>query len=536
MRAALLATRALLAPGAHRFRRKLADPGAAQRRLLRDLAARLAATRYGRTLGVRSADDYLRRVPIVDFEALAPWLEGQRRDEGPVLARDRVIFYEKTSGSSGPAKYIPYTAALRASFSRMFALWAHDLLAHGPRFSTGRIYFSISPGFAREQPTARGVPVGLTDDAEYLEGWLRRLLEPFIVDTRPLAHLRDPEVFKLRLAETLLAAHDLEIISVWSPSFLKAVLDTLGAREDELAARLSPIRARALRRRDWGALWPALKLISCWASGTAAPQAAWLQRAFPGVLVQGKGLLATEAPVTFPLIEARGHVPLVDEVYLEFEDDAGQLRGLTDVAPGREYALIISQKAGLHRYRIGDRVRVTHLFARTPCLEFVARLGGVSDLVGEKLNETFVQGVLDGLGLGPAFLRILIPMPATRSVAGAGGPGGPGRAGDDRDRYVLLLDRCATSSVAIAGRLDAELMRAHHYRIARNLGQLAAPEVVVAPEAPTALTTYHLRRGMRWGDIKHPALLATLPDEELLAFLARAGGGEHRRRVVGRAH
>ena len=42
-------------------------------------------------------------------------------------------------------------------------------------------------------------------------------------------------------------------------------------------------------------------------------------------MVQGKGLLVTEAPMTIPLISAQGCVPVLDEVFFEFEDESGKL-------------------------------------------------------------------------------------------------------------------------------------------------------------------------------------------------------------------
>jgi acyl-CoA synthetase (AMP-forming)/AMP-acid ligase II len=165
-RAALLrAAATTLWPARARFAAATWAPERAQARVRAALARRLAATEYGRHLGVRTADDFAARVPVVDYDALSPWLERQRASEAAVLTPERVLFYEKTSGSTGPAKYIPYTAALRRSFSRMFAVWAGDLLAHGPGLTLGKLYISVSPAFAHEAPTQNGVPVGMADCA-----------------------------------------------------------------------------------------------------------------------------------------------------------------------------------------------------------------------------------------------------------------------------------------------------------------------------------------------------------------------------------
>jgi hypothetical protein len=510
-RALLGGVAAVLWPAQRRFAAALADPEAAQRRVQARLAARLAATEYGRHLGVRTPDDFAARVPVVDYDALAPWLARQRAEEGAVLTPERVLFYEKTSGSTGPAKYIPYTASLRRSFSRMFAVWAGDLLARGPGFTTGKLYMSVSPSFAHEASTARGVPVGMADDRDYLDGWLRRLSAPFIVADGSLARARSVEAFKERTCALLLGEPDLEVISVWSPSFLKVLLDQIVFERHIWARALAPARRRALLSDpvDWPRVWPRLRLVSCWADAAAAPQARALARLFPGVMVQGKGLLATEAPLTVPLVGAAGALPLVDEVLLELEDEDGRLVPVWAGEPGREYGVVVSQSGGLYRYRMGDRVVVGAGRGRTPGLTFVGRAVGTSDLVGEKLNERFVAQVLDEVAR-TAFVKTLVPVR------------------EPVDHYVLVVDRLDDDTRALAAALDGRLRRAHHYHHARELGQLGAPRACVAHDAAAIVSGDYGRRGVRLGDIK-PRALHTGPVEGALRALV--GGGTLRSRA-----
>lgn len=504
-RAVVKAFGAALTPAARRFERALAAPAAAQQRVKGEIAARLARTDYGRWLGVRGPADFDARVPVVDHDDVADWLGRQRQEEGAVVTPDPVLFYEKTSGSSGPAKYIPYTAALRRSFSRAFAVWAHDLIARGPRFETGRIYASVSPSFAHERATARGVPVGMADDRDYLDGWLRRVLAPFWVGLG-LDRERDPERFKRLTALALLACADLEVISVWNPSFLTVHLELIAARRDHFAAGLGlggdRLRALLADPIDWRRVWPRLALISCWTAAAAARPAARLAELFPGVLVQGKGLLATEAPITIPYAPAGGYVPVLDEVYLELEKD-GELAPLAAARDGERYGIVVSQKGGLVRYRLGDVVEVSHHHRAVPCLELVGRAGGVSDLVGEKLSETFVRSALDALELEGSGFATLVPV----------------REGG-RDRYVLALDRAPRPAGDLARDLDGALARGHHYAQARALGQLSPAAVWVSPAAPEAIARFHMRRGMRWGDIKASALCAAPADPELAREIA----------------
>ncbi|MEM9266427.1 MAG: GH3 auxin-responsive promoter family protein [Cyanobacteria bacterium P01_F01_bin.13] len=481
---------ALLAPTAQRFEQTLAQPQTTQQRLQQKLVDQLRKSDYGQSLGIDSVDDW-HKLPIVSYEDLQPWIES-----GRTLTPDPMLFYEKTSGSSGPAKHIPYTGALRTSFNTLFCIWAYDLITQGPRFETGQVYMAISPKLLAPGETT----TGLQDDSEYLDRWLRWLLKPFLVSPPDAHKPQRPDVFQSRLCKTLLLAESLEIISIWSPSFLRVQLDYIQAHyqtlQSQLMGQLSPARSRLLSLRpiDWEALWPQLKLISCWNSAMAADQVSSLQAHFPNTLIQGKGLLATEAPMTVPLIKARGYVPLLSEVFFEFEDDQGQIHLLHELELGQTYTVIISQKGGLYRYRMCDRIEPTHYYRATPCLKFLGRSHATSDLVGEKLSLAYVSQVIAQLGLPVKAFTCLVPMRSPQP------------------HYTLLMDHPVPSQQQLAKILEQQLCNSFHYRQARLLGQLQPAQILYAPDILQRLMQYHYQQGKRLGDVKYPYLLTTPMD------------------------
>jgi hypothetical protein len=265
------------------------------------------------------------------------------------------------------------------------------------------------------------------------------------------------------------------------------------------AVKLPPATREALSRipLDWRAVWPDLRLLSCWTEAMAAPRAAELARRLPGTTMQGKGLLATEAPVTVPLVGVDGGVPLLTEVYLEFELAGGELLELHELEFGMTAGLVVSQPGGLYRYRLGDQVRVVGRHRSTPTLAFEGRNALISDLVGEKLAEDFLRAHV---------LPLLPPEAALTTFV-------PRR--DGLDRYMLLLDRFEGDRLHLAHTLETALRESHQYRLARDLGQLAPLEVVVAPGAEGSLLRFHQRAGQKLGDIK-PALLVKRPADTLL--------------------
>ncbi|MCL1463111.1 GH3 family domain-containing protein [Argonema galeatum] len=487
----------LLAPTAQRFNRALNNPRSTQELVQQDICDRLIQSEYGKSLGIQSVEDW-QRVPIVDYDQLEPCILGEQNSKRKriPLTPEPILFYEKTSGSSGAVKWIPYTRSLRKSFNQMFCVWAHDLIQNGPKFSTGKLYACISPQLNSPNSKPEN-SLSLQDDLDYLDAWLRWLLRPWLVMPEKLEHLHNAQSFKHQLSLALLQAEKLEIVSIWSPSFLQIHLNYIQENKEllreELQRKISDERLQILAEPQipWTQLWSNLKLISCWDAANAADGAKGLRSQFPDVLVQGKGLLATEAPMTIPLIEANGYVPVLDEVFFEFEDDRGSLHGLHELSIGQVYTIILSQKGGLYRYRIGDRVLAIGMYRHTPCLEFLGRHEAISDLVGEKLQESFVRHILDRLNLQEASFKSLVPV--------ANPP-----------HYILLLDRAKETPEILAQHLDIALSESTQYHRARLLDQLAPPQVFISPKIPELLALYHVRSGSIWGGIKHP-ILATSP-------------------------
>jgi len=479
----------LLAPASRRFHTALANPEQAQNQVQQHLIQQLEACDYGRQFNIRSIADW-HKLPVVNYADLQPHIAASTQKASP-LTPEPILFYEPTSGSSGPIKRIPYTRSLRRSFNHLFCVWAHDLITHGPTFSKGKLYFSISPSFSDKGSE------GTADDADYLDPWLRWLLKPFLV-VAPVS--KSSEVFRENLAKTLLQTEDLEIVSVWSPSFLTAQLNYIFANRERLAENLSEERSRLLLQSKipWAELWPHLKLISCWDSMTAADGADGLRQYFPDVLVQGKGLLATEAPMTVPLMAAKGQVPLLDEIFFEFESLEGNIYRLHELSEGETYEVIVSQKGGLYRYRMGDHIQVTHHYLQTPCLKFVGRGKDISDLVGEKLHVQFVSNAISQLNISEATFQCLLPI--QEPIA----------------HYALLLDFTEKSLQVIEQQLEHELCKSYHYQLARQLGQLAPVRAIASDTIVEQLSAIKATDGQRWGDIKHVHLEIAVSDLQWL--------------------
>ncbi len=478
--AARVLMRGLCRGSFNNFMTSLDEAEKQQEHLLSNLIRDLSATAYGRLFRLEPSDgyaEYARKIPIVSYDELSPYIERCRSGEQGLLTCRKIRFFERTSGGLQTAKNIPYTKALQNSFARMFRIWAYDVLNHLYRPRTGRIFMLVSPvprNKSRERPSRSP---GLPDDSQYLSRLVRWTLRPFLVT---LSHSDGASPVKA-IQAAIVKRHDLEVISIWSPSLLCVILEQLAVK--------TPQEARAR--------WPSLKLISCWTCGPSSVFANRISKLFPHVRIQGKGLLATEAPITIPLCSAEGYVPLVDEVFLEFEDGDGRILRLHELEDCKAYSVLISQKGGLHRYQLGDLVQVRGFYKGVPKLHFLGRSDRVCDLVGEKLSEPYLEEAV-----GPLVDAYFCVIPYLDN----------GTAG-----YELLVGGRNGLSAA---RGEQALLRNFHYRRARELGQLAPLQVISIPELLDRVQAFYLSQGTKPGDFKPPRLIVDLDQcRHLRAFL-----------------
>jgi hypothetical protein len=499
---------------------------ATQEALLRGILERHAASACGRRCGfagLRDLDAFRRAVPATDYESLAPAIARMAEGESRHLVDEPVVAFERTGGSSGGTKLIPLTASGLGCLQRGLHAWLDDLCRARPAVTAGSSYWSMSPAARAPEVTPGGIRVGLASDAEYFGAAAPHIAGVLCV-APAVAALCDIGRWRAATLQSLLADRRLALVSVWSPTFWLELCRHAVTMREELVAAIAagrwavpmppalaqrlpapaadPRRAAHLASAlgaaspDWPAVWPQLALISCWTQASSEPWAAQLARQFPHVLMQGKGLLATEGIVSLPLCDGGDPVAAVSSTVLEFEDDDGNSLACDEVVPGGEYTVLLTTSAGLYRYRLGDRVRVTGRWHGAPRLRLLGRAATGSDLCGEKLTEAFV------VNCWAAFEGVtgrLVP----RALPAAG--------------YEIVLDAAdhdAAAARQIALRLDAALRANPQYAYARDLGQLAPLAARRVDRLAARLQALAVAQGQRVGDAK-PAVLGRLGEPDL---------------------
>lgn len=518
---------------ANRFERATKCVASAQSKLLTGILSANKESQYGahyQFAKIHTARDFQNAIPVVQYADLFSWIERAANGEPAVLTEEPIRMFEPTSGTSGGEKLIPYTASLQKQFQRGIAAWIANLFSRRPAIRKGRAYWSLSPMISPGRKTTAGIPIGFADDNAYLGRFTQWMSRQLMVAPPDLAKLTDPLEFKHRTLFYLVAAGDLSLISIWNPTFFSTIVSDLenqwericdDLRNDSVSLLRLSSRARAHRADHienimaaggtlagkLSKLWPHLALVSCWSDGAANLALPELLSYLPHVEIQPKGLLATEAFVSFPLVDQEGAALAIESHFFEFSEMAykGEMANSTaqsqpklahELERGYRYQVVVTTGGGLYRYRLQDEIEVVGFYGQCPLVRFIGKTDNTSDLVGEKLGEAHVRQLLENLfykfRMEPDF-AMLAPT-STKPF-----------------RYRLYLQlKNSLASVDFLQRFQAELQSLleenPHYKYAIQLGQLAPLEVALLdPERGSAQQTYFATcgtDGKRLGNIK----------------------------------
>ncbi len=546
-----------------RYRAALADGPRRNADLLRRLLAHHAGTAYGRRHGLaaiaRARDveaAYRAAVPLNDYAALAADIGRVAAGEPDVLFPGRPPLFVSTSGTTGDPKLFPVTRAHQNQALRFVALLTPAARAAAvPGLGFRRRTSTLMVASRTGRATAGGIPVGNPSGAG-----IRRILRfapPFwayppavlLVEDYPSAlylhalfALRAPDLGCLEAIYCshvvnwfgLIGARGAELVADLAAGTLSPDLRLTAAERALLAPSLAPDPARAraveaeLARGLDGIgtrLWPGLRVVSSVTTGAFAVSVPRLRALTgPGPAFYTTCFGATEGMVGINLDGAapEHYVLALGAAHFEFipadEVDAAAPRavGAGEVEPGGEYEVVLTTRAGLYRYRLGDIVRIAGREGATPVFAFAHRRGNVVDLVGEKTTEQHLRAAMEALA-GEL-------------------PGGPDRLADyalapDLDRlpyrYVVYAEwrGPAPDAAALAVRLDALLGAANpaYVTLARQNGRLAPLELrLVGPGGFERLLERERGRsgGLNVNQVKVPRLLRSAEQRALLEAAA----------------
>lgn len=482
---------------AHRFLKETEQARAVSQATLRQILALNGEAEWGRTRGLNGpkALDAFRSLPLTTYQDYVPYIKRVAAGEQGVLTSEPVTYFAVTSGTTGPQKLIPVTPRQTSTIMR------NMLVPMGLAMKSGL----LGPMRGRwlqimtEQingTTPGGIPKGAATSGGMQK--MGKMAE--LIWTSPLSVVKIQDQMTARYLHLLFALGEERLwamvaffpstllfafrdLQARAPQLLRDLadgtitndIDLPAALRSELAGALkpNPVRARhlaSLLERDRFTvreIWPQLGTVMTAGSGTFRFYIDQLQPYLGGVPVFSPVYASSEAAIGVGLsLDQPGYAISPASAYFEFvpadeSDEANPtVLPLEGVRPDQEYELVLTNFAGLYRYRLGDMVKVLGFQGESPIVEFLRRKGQVINIVGEKASEPQIAPAFEAAcrEVGAAVLDYVVTPDANSTPT----------------RYLLLVEEltpCDPQRLLEA--FEQHLRRlAPDYSWHRNLGDL----------------------------------------------------------------
>jgi hypothetical protein len=333
---------------------------------------------------IKSHEDFVKQVPVRDYEAFKPYIEKIKEGKHNVLWKGQPIYLAKTSGTTSGVKYIPIT---KDSIPNHINTARNALLCYmaetgNTKFADGKLIFlSGSPELGR----VGGVPTGRLSGIvnHHVPAYLRGNQLPSY-ETNCIEEWEE-KLDKI-VEETIHA--DMTLISAippWMQMYFDRLIEKSGKKVGELFPNFSvmvqggvnfePYKAKLFesigRKIDCIEMFPASEGFFAFQDSQTAP----------GLL------LNTNSGIFFEFVPAA-------EI---FNENPTRLT-LKDVKIGENYALIITNNAGLWAYNIGDTVKFVstdpyRLIVSGRTKHFISAFG--EHVIGEEVEAALLKAATE---------------------------------------------------------------------------------------------------------------------------------------------
>ncbi|MFT5859143.1 MAG: hypothetical protein ACI865_001241 [Flavobacteriaceae bacterium] len=418
-----------------------------QLNLLRQIIEHNAETKFGidnQFSTIANYKDYSSKLPIREYEDFRPYILEQAKDENcKAIVNDKILFFNKTSGTTSEPKLIPVTETVMRGLKRSQALMIYYQYYNRKDAFRGRVVGIASP--AEEEMSEFGIPIGAASGHFYKS--VSKMVRKKYVIPYEVFEIEDYEVKYFAIALFCLMSKDISYIATANPTTILKIVEIINSNKNQIlkdlatgkidkldndtsehaayinsliqidAGRLKELEMLFNRGEKIGFidLWPNIKLVGTWTGGSCGIALKALLTQMPqDVTSIDLGFVASEIRGTVVTNQSsQGGIPTYQDNFFEFvektnfEDGNRDYLLLHQLELGKEYYVIITTKAGLYRYHMNDIMKVVDFENKCPLLCFIQKGKGVCNITGEKLYEGQLLSALETLNLKTSFIQVV---------------------------------------------------------------------------------------------------------------------------------
>ena len=344
----------LAKPFAKRITKKVqkwaSKPIETQDKVFKDLISAAASTQFGKDhdfISINNYEDFKKRVPIRDYEALRAYVDRVVAGEENILWKGKPIYFAKTSGTTSGAKYIPITNESMPTHveAARNAILMYIAETGNTKFVDGKmIFLQGSPVLEAQNGIQLGRLSGIV--AHYVPKYLQKNRLP----SWETNCIEDWETkVNAIIDETL--PENMTIISgipSWVQMYFEKIIERTGNPVGDVFKNFNLFIFGGVNYEPYRAKFE--KLIGRTVDSIELYPASEGFFAFQDKQDEKGMLLQLKSGIFYEFVKAD-----------EFFNEQPERLALKEVQTGVNYVMIISTNAGLWAYNIGDTVEFTSL-------------------------------------------------------------------------------------------------------------------------------------------------------------------------------
>ena len=351
-----------------------------------------------------------------------------QKGEKNILVNEAIEYFGHTSGTTGKQKLIPVTKSSRMAASKYMALltqkFAYNKFKNNWNYGKGLMIADI----VMTTYTEGGIPIcsatsggmkGIKPFLSYLytspyevmeikdknsalylhllfglkEKNLLYISGVFISNVLDMLRILE-EKYKLLIRDIRKGSIDRNLkIDDTSRKILNSYLKPNASRADELELEISKGFKGICKR-----IWPKLSYITSVTGANFSIYDDKVNYYTDNLPIYSAAYAATEGMIGInPYVDNIKYVIIPDTVYYEFipidknNENFKKTYNINELEIGSKYEVVITNQAGLYRYKLGDVIKVVGYYNNSPEVEFMYRKNQVLNMVSEKTTEEHLK-------------------------------------------------------------------------------------------------------------------------------------------------